>query len=607
VGLIRTIPFTRFALPLFAACLLASCGGSDDNGPNPVPKVAVPNVVGLTQTAATSAITAAGLTVGTVTMASSATVASGSVVSQTPAAATMVASASVVNLTVSSGLAQVAVPNVVGMTQTAATSAITAAGLTVGTVTMATSATVPSGSVISQSPAAATMVATASAVNLTVSSGATQVAVPNVVGATQAAATTAITGAGLTVGTVTGASSATVASGSVISQSPAAATMVASGSAVNLTVSTGPATSFAYVTNAGDGTISAYSINSSTGALTALASSPIAVPGGGTYSLAELKVDPSGKFLYVTNTNLVNNVLTSDVYAYAISASDGSLTAVAGSPFPAGVGSFSLTFDASGTHLYTANAFDNNGVGQGTISAYSLNTSTGVLTPLANSPYTIAGTNTQPTQIVRAGNFLYVTDQNNNSVEAFAIASGTGALTQNVPGSPFATDVGPFSLAVDPSGSVLYTNNGGAIPPGQFSGPGSISAFTVNSTTGALTPVAGNPLPLSAANGITIDPSGKFLLLTESSFSPVVNGVSVYPINKTTGVLGTLVAGSPFATGGTNAFSVSIDPTGQFVYVGNDQSANVSEFTLNSTTGVLTPVAGSPVAAGNSPDYIATN
>jgi 6-phosphogluconolactonase len=112
-------------------------------------------------------------------------------------------------------------------------------------------------------------------------------------------------------------------------------------------------------------------------------------------------------------------------------------------------------------------------------------------------------------------------------------------------------------------------------------------------------------LGLKAAQGITIDPAGKFLFLTETSSSPPVNGVSVYPINKTTGVLGTLVAGSPFAGGGSSAFSVSIDPTGKFVYVGNDQSANVSEFTLNSATGVLTSVAGSPIPAGTLPDFIA--
>ena len=133
--------------------------------------VAVPNVVGQTQTAATTAITGAGLVVGTVTTASSSTAPSGSVISQSPIAATMVNVGSAVNLVVSSGPAQVAVPNVVGQTQTAATTAITGAGLVVGTVTTASSSTVPSGSVISQSPVAATMVNVGSAVNLVVSSG----------------------------------------------------------------------------------------------------------------------------------------------------------------------------------------------------------------------------------------------------------------------------------------------------------------------------------------------------------------------------------------------------------------------------------------------------
>ena len=202
--------------------------------------ITVPNVVGLTQAAATSAITGASLTVGTVTTASSATVPSGSVISQSPAAGSSTAAGSAVNLVVSTGSTSVTVPNVVGLTQAAATSAITGASLTVGTVMTASSATVPSGSVISQNPAAGSSAAAGSAVNLVVSTGSTSVTVPNVVGLTQAAATSAITGASLTVGTVMTASSATVPSGSVISQNPAAGSSAAAGSAVNLVVSIGP-------------------------------------------------------------------------------------------------------------------------------------------------------------------------------------------------------------------------------------------------------------------------------------------------------------------------------------------------------------------------------
>jgi hypothetical protein len=66
-------------------------------------EVAVPNVVGDTQSAATTAIQNAGLAVGTVTMMSSGTVPPGDVISESPAAGTFVSPASAVNLTVSSG------------------------------------------------------------------------------------------------------------------------------------------------------------------------------------------------------------------------------------------------------------------------------------------------------------------------------------------------------------------------------------------------------------------------------------------------------------------------------------------------------------------------
>jgi beta-lactam-binding protein with PASTA domain len=70
--------------------------------------VAVPNVVGLTQAAATTAITGAGLVLGPVTTASSPTVPSGSVVSSNPAAGIAVLPGSPVAIVVSTGPAAVA-------------------------------------------------------------------------------------------------------------------------------------------------------------------------------------------------------------------------------------------------------------------------------------------------------------------------------------------------------------------------------------------------------------------------------------------------------------------------------------------------------------------
>src|SRR5450755_5167102 len=102
--------------------VVAGCGGSDGSSGSVAP---VPDVAGFTQTAATTSINQAGLAVGTVTMQSSSTAASGEVISESPVAGTKVMIGSLVSLIVSTGPAQVAVPNVVGQTQAAATTAIT--------------------------------------------------------------------------------------------------------------------------------------------------------------------------------------------------------------------------------------------------------------------------------------------------------------------------------------------------------------------------------------------------------------------------------------------------------------------------------------------------
>src|SRR4051812_49260509 len=156
-----------------------------------LPHVSAPNVVGLTQAAATTAITGAQLVVGTISTAASLTVPAGSVISQNPAAGADVVVGSAIALTVSTGLPHVSAPNVVGLTQAAATTAITSAQLVLGTISTAASMTVPAGSVISQNPAAGGDVVVGSANALAVSPGPPQIRAPNVVGLTQAAATSA--------------------------------------------------------------------------------------------------------------------------------------------------------------------------------------------------------------------------------------------------------------------------------------------------------------------------------------------------------------------------------------------------------------------------------
>ena len=113
------------------------------------------------------AITNAGLSVGSVTTASSDTVPAGDVISQTPGAGTEVVEGSSVDLMVSTGSALISVPNVIGQSYSAAITTITNAGLTVGNVTTVWTRR-SCGVVRSQTPLAGANVSTGTRVDLIV-------------------------------------------------------------------------------------------------------------------------------------------------------------------------------------------------------------------------------------------------------------------------------------------------------------------------------------------------------------------------------------------------------------------------------------------------------
>jgi 6-phosphogluconolactonase (cycloisomerase 2 family) len=98
-------------------------------------------------------------------------------------------------------------------------------------------------------------------------------------------------------------------------------------------------------------------------------------------------------------------------------------------------------------------------------------------------------------------------------------------------------------------------------------------------------------------SAVTIDPSGQFAYVPNAGS----NNVSAYAINGTTGAL-TAVAGSPFAAGSDPTVIYFASAVGEeFAYVANAGSNNVSAYAVNTTTGALTAVAGSPFAAGANP------
>jgi len=380
-------------------------------------------------------------------------------------------------------------------------------------------------------------------------------------------------------------------------------------SPLNLALAVGSASviytpKFAYVANQGSNTIastiSAYKINASSGKITGVSGSPFADGGAGTFATS-VTVDPSGRFGYVANAG------TNSVSAYTINASTGALTAISGSPFAAGLNPTSVTVDPSDRFAYVANGSSAN------VSAFTINSGTGALTPIGGSPFPAGGANTEPLSVTvdPTGQFVYVASISlvggTGNIAALTIDPFTGALTA-VSGSPFSTGSEPCtsgcevsyprSVAVDPSGRFAYVANDAKINSGYY-----MSSFAIDAGTGALTFLSLS-VALSANQNpfyfVTTDPLGQFVYAAEAD----IDGLS---IDSSTGGL-TNLTGSPFSLPtGAVPFSVAVDPSGKFVYVADAGTNEVTAFTIAATTGDLTAIAGDfAVAAGNSPVSVVT-
>jgi 6-phosphogluconolactonase (cycloisomerase 2 family) len=348
--------------------------------------------------------------------------------------------------------------------------------------------------------------------------------------------------------------------------------LIQSANDTNVTVA---CSEFSYVTNAADNTLSAYEVDATTGALVTLGT-PVATG----RSPGAVVGTTDRQFAFVGNGG------SNDVSAFAVNDVTGALTAVPGSPFSSGTNPRALTLYGNTHFLYVANA------GSDTVSAFAVDYSTGGLIPLSPATYTTGkGPSSMAADPAYGSPYLFVANSaGSNDISVFVIDQGTGSLTP-VAGSPFPAGGNPISLAFGAGGKFLYTAN----PGGMQS---SISGFSVDLASGALSPLTGSPFALPVSHYIATDQTGAYLYVT--------SGASVigYGIDATTGAL-TALHGFPVGAG-ANAYSVTIDPTNQFLYVANDGAANITGFRLDASTGALTLMPDSPFPAGNRPDFLAT-
>jgi len=292
---------------------------------------------------------------------------------------------------------------------------------------------------------------------------------------------------------------------------------------------------------------------------------------------------------------LDDNPAAANTIAGFVRNADGSLTALAGSPFAAGgvglgaslgsQGAIQVTDD--GRYLLAVDA------GSNQISVLRINND-GSLAPVAGSPFASGGL--EPNSIAVSDNLVYVENAGGTAPNFTGFWLGRGGRLTPIPNSTVTVAAGANANL----GDVLFNNDGTrlvGVEVGPKTGPSQIDSFTVN-RNGTLTAAPGSPYP---AQGL--GPFG-------SQFSPI-NPNQLFVSNAHNGAgLGTVsafndswngtlspIGASPYANGQTAPCWLVVSHDGEYLYAFNTASATVSSYSI-ARDGTLTLVGTSAPVSG---------
>ena len=253
----------------------------------------------------------------------------------------------------------------------------------------------------------------------------------------------------------------------------------------------------------------------------------------------------------------------------------------------------------------------------GQINAYYLDSETGNLRQLVDSPYPSGGRDPVYDVTSPDGKNLYVANHDDNTIVRFAIGTD-GKLyplqTVNTPGTE------PVSLAMNSAGTDLYVLDYYApAAPGQPSytdlnpGPGAVIALPLDATGAmgaALTVGVSNYFEVQCfPTNLALTPDGNYLFVTNTNAvvvttSPPVTGtVPTLPaacpnsgtlsgFTLTTAGTPSALSGSPFSTGtGSEPTGITADPGSGAIYVTDAALNLVYTYSIGGGTIALTSTA----------------
>jgi 6-phosphogluconolactonase (cycloisomerase 2 family) len=271
------------------------------------------------------------------------------------------------------------------------------------------------------------------------------------------------------------------------------------------------------------------------------------------------------------------------VLGYSFDRMTGARNDLPGAPYAAGANDRWVASNKARTFFYAANQNAN------TVSGYTINGTTGALTAIAGSPFA-TGTTPAAVELSPNGKFAYVTNSNSNTVSGFVIDQTTGFLTPAL-GSPYATGATPNKMAFTPDSKFVYVSN---------TNGNQVTGYSIDPTTGALAPVPGAGATIAHRPwSVTVHPSGNYLYTTN-----IEGTVNAFAINTSTGALAQ-ISGSPFTVSGSFFASLAIHPTGTRGYLGSDDG--LRSITIDPATGAIAEDAANNINRSSQNTFVTYN
>jgi 6-phosphogluconolactonase (cycloisomerase 2 family) len=334
-----------------------------------------------------------------------------------------------------------------------------------------------------------------------------------------------------------------------------------------------------------------FKIDDYTGNLTQTVNSPY--PSGGSNPVS-IAIRAGGRYVYVINKGTGKG--DGNIAVFAVG-NDGILT-FQETYSSAGNTPVWAAADGLGSYLYVldSQAPDYATTGNGSITVFAIDGGTGRLQLVPNqSIKNPAGTQLTYFEVGKAptmlryggGSCIYTLDSGDQTIFPYGIGSSGQLITQVNSLIPTNT-INMTSINV--SGAGIYITDAGATPT---SAGGTIIPYTAAANCGLSVQVDGpvNNLPLTSNPVYSItDSKNKFLYVVNQSTTNSNNtnsSISAFTIDPSTGRLQALSdVQNPYSIGNGPVCMIE-DPSNQYVYTSNNQAGNVTGKIINQNTGQL--------------------